>query len=359
MSVVDDKLGTWRRVTEQAEPSPELLAAVLEAAPPPAARAPLSLQQPTAALTAAQRLRLLRSGPRARLALWWSELKLGLKVLAFAAAGLLVVAGATALLLPDEKRVALGPEPQALIANTPIEASFGLGEGVDYERADQKVFDFEFRSPVKLVAVLHFQARDISMNEVVVSVNGTPIDLVPADTVAVNERSNELVIPANVLVRNGLNKIAFDHTGNPPQRERWRVWNIWVEVFPLPELGRDELVRLAQEHLSRGQELWDRRVIGAENLYGAWRAFREAWLTLEALEGPHPLELTLAYDKMREAQLALDRKCSQLLLEAQSAYNQKQFEAARMTLEHVDEYFPRRDQPCPYRAEQLLEVYGL
>ncbi len=316
-----------------------------------------------ARLSAAERARIKRqAGPLAALKIIWAEAS-KLKRVAMAGGTGVVVLGLLAVAFymafpPEEKKV-LKAEPTELLSNTPIENSFGYGEGVDYERADQKVFDFEYKSPVKMVVVLHFQARDISANEVEISVNSTGVGFVPPDTLAVNERSNEALIPPSVILRNKNNKIAFDNTKNPPNKDSWRIWNIWVEVFPLPELGRDELIKTAQENMRRGQDFWDRRQVGAENLYKAWRAFRESWLTLESLEGSKPMEYTVSRDKMREAQVSLDRLCSQLLLEAQSAYNNKQWDAARSTLEHVNEFFPKRDQPCPYRAEQMREYFEL
>ncbi|MBK7860912.1 MAG: FHA domain-containing protein [Archangiaceae bacterium] len=314
-------------------------------------------------LSAAERARIRRqAGATAGLKIMWAEASL-VKRLAIGLSSAVLVLGLLAAAVyfafPSVKPVDPGPEPVELVPNQPIEASFGYGDDVKFERVDQKVFDFEYKSPVKTVAVLHFQAKDISDKEVGVSVNGTEVGYVPADTMTVNERSNELLVPATALLRNGRNKIIFDNTKNPPAKETWRVWNVWVEVFPLPELGRDELQKNAQDSMRRAQDFWDRREVGAENQYKAWRAFRDSWLVLESIEGTKPEAYIIAREKTREAQASLDRLCSKLLLEAQSAYNQKQFENARSTLEHVNEYFPKRDQPCPFRAEQMRELYGI
>ena len=67
----------------------------------------------------------------------------------------------------------------------------------------------------------------------------------------------------------------------------------------------------------------------------------------------------LSRDKMKEAQGELDRQCSKLLLGAQSAYNQRQFDAARIELEHVHEYFPEKKHPCPFRSDAMREAWGL
>ncbi len=339
--------------------------------PAPVPSAPVRRSNPERArnhgqeLSASDRARIRRqsAGPAAAMRIVWAEAGSGKRFgigLGMGLAIIAIFAGVIHYAFPtDPTQQPPPPEPTALQASAPIEQSFGYGEGVTYERIDQKVFDFEYKSPVKTVVVLHFQAQDISSSEVEISVNGQSVGFVPPDTLAVKERSNEALVPPSVLVRNGNNKIVFDNTHNPPGKDPWRIWNVWVEVFPLPEGTRDELLKLAQDNLHSGTGYWDRRTIGAGNLYHAWRSFRDAWLTLESVDGAKPVEYIFARDKMRESQMELDHRCSQLLLEAQSAYNQKQFENSRMTLEHVNEYFPKKDQPCPFRAEQLREYYSL
>jgi pSer/pThr/pTyr-binding forkhead associated (FHA) protein len=318
-----------------------------------------------AQLSAAERARIRRqsAGPSAAFRIMWAEASKAKRIAiasgaSVATAGLLFVAFHFAFPVDDSIKPP-PPEPGALQPSQPVEQSFGYGEGVTYERIDQKVFDFEFKSPVKTVVVLHYQAKDISQNEVEISVNGQSVGFVPPDTLAVNERSNEALVPPSALVRNGNNKIVFDNTKNPPGKDTWRIWNVWVEVFPLPEGTRDELLKLAQENLRRGQEFWERRTIGAENLYKAWRSFRDCWLTLESVDGSKPMEYIVSRDKMRESQQELDKTCSKLLLEATTGLNQHRYDEARMTLEHVNEYFPKKDQPCPFRAEQLRDYYNL
>ena len=67
----------------------------------------------------------------------------------------------------------------------------------------------------------------------------------------------------------------------------------------------------------------------------------------------------LARERMREAQGEMDRQCSKLLLGAQGAYNQHKFDEARIELEHVNEFFPEKKHPCPFRADQMREAWGI
>ena len=340
-------------------------AAIRASGPRPAVGA-AAIDRPRSAapLSAAEKARIKResSGLSARARIFWAEANATTRKLVYGAGGLagLLFLGLFyyLLIVPNDNRPKLPPEPTTL-TRKPIEESFGLGEGVSYERSDMKIFDFEFNAPVNAVVILHFQAKDISQNEVMVSVNGADVGFVPPDTLAVNERSNEIIIPPVSLKKGEKNKVTFDNVNNPPKSDPWRIWNTWIEVNLLPELPPDELVRSAKMTYQRASQNFERRDVGAGNRYMAWKDFRTAWLMLESHPEPRPELYLIAREKVKEAQAELDRTCAKLLLEAEGAYNQNQFEAARLTLEHVKEYFPANDQPCPFRAEQKRVNYGL
>jgi hypothetical protein len=194
---------------------------------------------------------------------------------------------------------------------------------------------------------------------VAVSVNGSDVGEVPPDTLNVNDRVIELLIPSSALKKNAANRIVFDNTRNPPASDTWRVWNLSVEVAVLPDVSLQELKVQAVEAYRRGLTYYERRDIGAENRYRAWREFRTAWLYLESYPEPRPEQYAIAREKMRDAQQELDRQCSKLLLEARTNYNQRKYDAARLVLEGVVAYFPARDQICPLRAEQMRDEFGI
>lgn len=315
-------------------------------------------------LSAAERARIKReSSPvMAKLRLFWGDASAGTRRLILAGFSL---AGLAALglvyylvIVSGEQVVERPPEPNAL-SRKPVAFSFGLGEGVDYERPDMKIFDFEFSAPVKAVVIVHYQSKDISQGEVLVSVNGVDVGEVPPDTLAANERSHELTIAPSNLKNGERNQLTFDNTKNPPRSDPWRIWNVWIEVNYLPELPPNELVREATVTFQRGQQNFERREVGARNRYEAWKDFRGAWLMLEAHPEPKPELYDLARDKMREAQNELDQTCGKLMLQARTEYNLKQFDAAKLTLDHVADYFPANDQPCPWVAERQRAALGL
>lgn len=318
-----------------------------------------------AALSAAERARIKResSGLMARLKIFWLEATDRTKKLLFAGAGILGLAflgliGWLIVRAPSSGPSA-GPEPDTL-ARKPIEASFGLGEGVTFNRPDMKVFEFEYLSPTDAVAIITYQALDISQGEVVVIANGQELAQVPADTLASRDRLLEVVVPAKVLKRGEKNQIIFDNTRNPPGHESWRIWNARVEPIPLPEGTPEQLVMNARKSFDRGVRNLEQLMVGASNGYEAWKNFRNAWLSLEGHPEPKPELYLLARDKMREAQLELDRTCSKLMLEVQTYYNQNNWDAARASLDHVADFFPNpNDQLCPRRAEQKRYELGL
>jgi hypothetical protein len=180
------------------------------------------------------------------------------------------------------------------------------------------------------------------------------------------EVSHEQLLPPDVLKKGQRNQVIFDNVRNPPATETWRIWNIWVEIVPLPEMPNDDLVREATKAFQHAQQLMDRRDVGARNRYEAWKECRNAWLMMEAHSNPKPELYTLARSMVREVQQEMDRECSKLMLEAMTSFQHNDWNGARATLDHVKDFFPgtspgqaATDQPCPWRAEQKRNELGL
>ncbi len=312
-----------------------------------------------AALSAAERARYVREGPLGRAKLWWAEAdkaKRGAVIAVASVLGIALLAGLIFLVIPDD-----GPkkpkEPEALTLDGTIPYSFGLGEGVMYERPDEKTFDFEVKSPVELVVIVHFQAKDInSGDEVSISANGVDIGWVPPDTLDSDEADLERIIPAKIVHRGEINTVTFDNVKNPPENNTWRIWNLWLETAVLPEGDADSLKIKADEQIKRADTEWTQRDIGASNRWDAYHAYREGWLMLESIpESQRPATYALARDKMKESKRELDRTCRELLRKARSAFNLQHYDEARLTLDHVKDFFPSKGHFCPRRAEAERE----
>nr|WP_279636964.1 FHA domain-containing protein [Corallococcus llansteffanensis] len=251
--------------------------------------------------------------------------------------GVLSVVSPTTLGLPGREPYKLGLQP--------VTDSFGLGQGVRWVHVDDKAFDFRFMSPTRAVAVLHYQASNITKDEVNLSLNGVSLGWVPPDTAQTAERELEQVLPPGLLRRNENNQLLFDNALNPPGRESWRIWNLRLEVIPVPELPPDQLLASAREAVKAGARFYELRDVGAENLFNAWREYRSAWITLEALDDKPDL-----YEDVREriAQISteLDHRCGQLMLEFQRAVQYRSRRDAVATLEDVRRRFPTTEHRC-------------
>lgn len=309
----------------------------------------------SAAERARQRRELQKSaGGRAQLL--WSDLskpaRIGLGLF-----GAVVAAGVVGLsiwaVIP--KKVVRKNEPIELRPNgEPVPFSFGEGD-VDFPRPDLKTFAFSYASPTTIVGVLHYQARDISKDEVTIELNGTSLGVVPPDTVDVQARQLEAVLPASVLRLNEPNELTFDNVNNPPGEDPWRVWNIWVEVIPVPQMSVEEATTRAKQDIERAEKQYEMRQVGAMNLFRAWKGYRDAWLLLEATPDRPADVLLIAQTRMRELRPELDRKCSAMLLDYQKEMNKKiiDYDGARRVLQNIGEHF-EKEHPCFVMSRGML-----
>ncbi|WP_255203568.1 FHA domain-containing protein [Myxococcus sp. AM011] len=343
--------------TEAPVPAPLALA---PASPPPAlvsettkvtsAPAPTG---PTAADRARKRREL--AGTRAgQLWLWWRGLPLARKLLTSTVTlfilGLAGSALAFVFLPGGVASGGQGVEPLTLgVENVPD--SFGLGEGVRWEHTDQKSFDFQFVAPTRAVALLHYQASGISKEEVSLSLNGVNLGWVPPDTTATAERELEHILPARTLKRGELNSFVFDNVRNPPGNETWRVWNLRLEVIPVPELPPEQLLAQARDYASTGRRFFDTRGVGAENLFRAWQQFRFAWLTLEAMDPKPDLYQDVRY-QLSQVSAELDHQCAQLMLEFHRSVQFRSARKARAALQEVSRRFPTTEHRCHNLAQE-------
>jgi hypothetical protein len=316
------------------------------------------------ALSAAERARRRRELSATlggQFMLWWAQLSPRGKSAAGVLTGLVIVAMAVTSLavFRSGKRSSppRGPEPTRL-GLTPLPDSFGLGEGVTWKAPDQKVFDLQFASPTRAVVVLHYQASDISKEEVGISLNGVHQGWVPPDTATTGEREIEQVLAVNLLRRDAPNQITFDNVRNPPGQERWRVWNMYVEVVPVPELPVAELLAKARQEAATARRFYELKGVGSENLFKSWKYYRSAWLTLEALETKPDLYEDVRY-ALRQAAAELDQQCRKLMLDFQRSLQFQDGDAAKATVEEVMRRFPTTEHRCHNLAIEKAYQYEL
>ena len=329
------------------------------AAPAAAARASSGTAGPSA-VDKARRRRELSDTLGGQLVLWWLELSRGGKF-ALATVALLMLAGAVGGLAivfrPALEGVSRGPEPTSLGLQG-VPDSFGLGEGVTWVQPNMKLFDFEFVSPTRAVAVLRYQASGISKDEVSLTVNARLLGSVPPDTATSTEREIQQIIPPSMLKRNERNQLVFDNVRNPPGRDTWRVWNLRLEIIPVPDLRPEELLETARNYVAKAREFYERRDVGAENLSLAWENYRSAWITLEALDEKPELYEDVRH-MMGQVAVELDHKCGQLMLEFQRHLQFKDKKRARRMVDEITRRFPTAAHRCHNLALEKANEHGL
>lgn len=313
-------------------------------------------------LTAAEKARVRRQMQQStggRVQLLWQDLPRGLRITLTILGALLVLGtiGLAASVLIPQRRVNK-PEPKAFdTGGSLIEDSFGEGD-VTFRTADQKSFGFAATSPTRIVGVLHYQAANISTDEVTISLNGLDLGTVPPDNIDVESREVEVILPAATLKPRDENLIIFDNVRNPPADDTWKIWNLWLEIIPVPEMSAEEARRRASDEIEKASKAYEMREVGAANLFRAWKTYREAWLLLEATpEAPAEL-LTLARTRMREIRPELDRKCNAMIVKFKSIVNTRPgaVTEGRQVLENIPEHFPTREHPCNNFSRSLLRT---
>ncbi len=311
-------------------------------------------------LTAADRARMrrqLNQSAGGRVQLLWQDLPKGARALLaiFGAVLLVGTVGLAGYVAWPRTRVNR-PEPRTLPSDgQAIEDSFGSGD-VTFSTLDQKAFTFAAMSPTRIVGVLHYQAANISADEVTINLNGQDLGVVPPDNIDVESREVEMVLPAATLKARDENLIVFDNVRNPPGSDDWKIWNLWVEIIPVPEMSTEEARRRAQGEIDKAAKDWELREVGAPNLFRAWKTYREAWLLLEATPDAPPELITLSRTRMKEIRPELDRKCNAMIVKFKSIVNTRPnaFADGRQVLENIPEHFPTREHPCFNFSRALL-----
>jgi hypothetical protein len=309
----------------------------------------------SAADRARERRELAKSGS-GRAQLLWGDLpkpaRLALTLLGGAALiGVLFVGGKALIPHKVEKKaetVELRPNGEG------IPESYGLGD-VDFERPDLKGFSFTYQSPTAIVGVLHYQASDCSKDEVSIDLNGQQLATIPPDTVDVGNRELEVVMPAAQLNVGDPNEIVFDNTNNPPGDDTWKIWNVWIEVIPIPRMSPEEAARRAKEDLDKAARRYEDREVGAMNLFRSWKLYRDAWLLLEATPDRPQSLLETAHTRMREVRPELDRKCASMLVDFQKEKNKRDpdMNVIRNILKDIGNHF-EKEHPCYGFSRSLL-----
>ncbi len=295
-----------------------------------------------------------------QLLIFWGEMPLRGRLFAGGAVAAIVVGstlGLMSIFAPADQR-ALPREPAELSA-TPIPYSFGLGDDVHYLRPDAKEFTFEVVTATDAAVLVHYQSQEISADEVLVNCNGDELGQVPVD-IGVPDRQVETLIPPRVIKRGEKNRLVFDNVQNPPGTDTWRVSNISIEVLPVPPLTPAEAMKSARDNVKRGQLLMTQREAGSENVFRAWKAYRQAWQALLAVpDGERATYFEQVRRRADEIGQELDQQCGKLMLDAKKQMELRHPGRAKEILEQVSQFFPTAEHRCHTLANEKLTEYQL
>jgi hypothetical protein len=221
-----------------------------------------------------------------------------------------------------------------------------------------KAFTFAFTAPTRAVALLRYRAHAISLQEVSVSVNGMEQGWVAPDAGGASGREQELVLPPGVLKRNARNQLLFDNVKNPPGRDTWRIEGVRLEIIPVPELPPAQLLASARESVEKARGYAQQRAVGSENLFRAWKHYRAAWVTLEALDERPELYRDVRF-ALGQVSADLDRECARLMLALQRGVQYRDVDAVRQAFDEVLRHFPSTEHRCHTLALEQRSRYSL
>jgi hypothetical protein len=119
-----------------------------------------------------------------------------------------------------------------------------------------------------------------------------------------------------------------------------------------------QLIAKATEEAATARRFHEERTIGSENLFKAWKLFRSAWITLEALEKKPELYEDV---KLMLAQTAseLDQDCRKLMLDFQRSVQYRDGDKALSTVQEVLRRFPTTEHRCHNLAIEKANEYEL
>ncbi len=270
---------------------------------------------------------------------------------------LLVVSVAIGRAVVRHRLDALPDEPVQLGAG-PLRYSFGQGAGVDYPQRKEKAFFFEVHSPTAVAAFIHLQAKNVSNGELLLRANGEDVAWVQADPER-PELDLEMLVPHTLVHRGLKNQISFERRGESTD-DGWRISELWVELYSVPDVSEEERLRRAQQTLERARQLFRDREISSENAFRAWKAAKEAWVLFASLPAPRrAAQEQVAQRQVELTALELHGRCASLMLDARKSFELHDLEHAREILDDVERHFPTPEHRCHNLALKRIEEYGL
>jgi pSer/pThr/pTyr-binding forkhead associated (FHA) protein len=212
---------------------------------------------------------------------------------------------------------------------------FGLGK-YDQSHVRSVLLDFEYLGGR---ATLQYGAWGVDkVGEVEILLNNKPVGKVPL-TMGRWVYGLKLDLPRDLLKKNGTNRITFNNTRNPPNRDTWEICYLQIsqEAIPPPD------PRQARQQFELAKKSWEDREIEPSNMYTALVGFKKARDLLEGL-AEKPELYQEALDFYTKVDKELTRKFEDGLFSARRAEKLDGDPAkARTLLLRTRRYFRKED----------------
>ena len=220
-----------------------------------------------------------------------------------------------------------------------LHQAFGYGNNDD-AHPDKVIIDFEY---LRGRVTVRYSAWGIDESgELEIKLNGTKVGAAPSTQEYRHEIALEL--PRGGL-RDGINRLEFDSTRNPPGDDPWEVGYVRIVHEPLLPPNPEA----AQAQYQQGLRFYEDREVDPANRYHALEKFRITRNLLEQAEPRPPM-----YDEASAMMERVSEELNELFelgrFSAERAYRFDDLEQARGYLHRTLRYFPDQDD---IRREQL------
>jgi pSer/pThr/pTyr-binding forkhead associated (FHA) protein len=224
-------------------------------------------------------------------------------------------------------------------SNDFLHQAFGLGNNDD-AHPDKAIIDFEY---LKGRVTLRYSAWGVDESgEIQILLNGAKVGAAPVTQEYRHEIQLEL--PRDAL-HDGVNRLEFDSTRNPPGDEPWEIG--YVRIVHEPFLPSNP--EAAQAQYQQGLRFYEDREVDPANRFHALEKFRMTRNLLEQAQPRPPM-----YDEASAMMERVSEELNELFelgrFSAERAYRFDDVDEARGYLQRTLRYFPDQDD---IRREQL------
>jgi hypothetical protein len=216
----------------------------------------------------------------------------------------------------------------------------------DRTHADKVIFTFAGQ-PGR--ASVYYTVGGIdSDDEVAILLNGKLLEYAP---LAVNSWGQEKSIGLyeEKILQAGENRLVFDNTKNPPDRQEWGVKNVRIEILS----GTCEEAE-SKRLYDLGETMFNERAVNEGNIYRAYQYYSQAAVKLDGCK-PRPALLLTIEAKMKTSKDEIDTRYNNFMFSFKQSITLKKYEQAQLDLEAILRLMPDEKNEKNKEAKRLLK----